>query len=114
MELIIAIGLPLVLFMGGLLLSEYAYQAGETMDARRAIVFEVYRYAMCFIMVLLFGIMAFQMISALIVDAANTQALAAPGVGVILTGGIFLAHWFMKNPLAPKSQANTTPTTTEA
>jgi hypothetical protein len=99
MELILGVFLILALFIGGLLLSEFVYQAGETMEERRAMVFEVYRYAVCFLMVLLFGIMAFQLISALIVDANNTQAMTGPGVGVMISGALFMAHWFMKNPL---------------
>lgn len=101
MELILGILLVLALLIGGLLLSEYSYQLGGTMEERRAIVFEVYRYAVCFLMVLLFGIMAFQLLTAMITDFANTQAMTGPGVGVILSGSLFMLHWFIKNPLLP-------------
>ena len=114
MQLILGLLLVLALFMGGLLLSEYAYQVGETMEERRAVVFEVYRYAICFLMVILFGVLAFQMIGALILDAANSQAMAGPGVGVMISGIIFLVHWFMKNPMLPKPQVIVTPGTPES
>lgn len=114
MELILGLLLILALFVGGLLLSEYVFQAGETMEERRAAVFEVYRYAICFLMVVVFGIMAFQMIGALILDAANSQAMAGPGVGVLISGVIFLVHWFMKNPMTPKPLVVTTPSTPES
>jgi hypothetical protein len=114
MELILGLVLVLALFIGGMLLSEYAYQAGDVMEERRAIVFEVYRYAICFLMVVIFGIMAFQMIGALIIDAANSQAMAGPGVGVMISGMIFLVHWFMKNPMQPKSPVIVTPIAPES
>lgn len=114
MELILGVLLVLALFIGGLLLSEYIYQAGDTMEERRAMVFEVYRYAVCFLMVLLFGIMAFQLISSLIVDAANTQAMAGPGVGVMISGVLFLVHWFMKNPVVTTPSVISTTTTSES
>jgi len=109
MELILGLVLVLALFIGGLLLSEYAYQSGGTMEERRAIVFEVYRYAVCFLMVLLFGIMAFQLLNALITDAANTQAMTGPAVGVMISGGLFLLHWLIKNPLLQAPAKTTTP-----
>ena len=101
MELIAGVLLVLLLVVGGLLLSEYVYQAGGTMEERRAIVFEVYRYSVCFLMVLLFGVMAFQLLNALATDAANTQAMTGPGIGVILAGALFMLHWFIKNPVLP-------------
>jgi hypothetical protein len=107
MELILGVLLVLALFVGGLLLSEYAFQAGGTMEERRAIVFEVYRYAVCFLMVLLFGIMAFQLLNALIMDSANTQAMTGPGIGVMLSGALFLLHWLIKNPLLPSVKVQT-------
>ena len=113
MESILGLLLILALFLGGLVLSEYAYQAGGTMEERKAIVFEIYRYGICYLMVVVFGIMAFQLIAALVVDASNTQAMAGPGIGVILSGGLFFAHWFMKNPVQPKASVITPQTGTE-
>lgn len=107
MELILGVVIILALMIGGLLLSEYAYQLGGTMEERRAIVFEVYRYSVCFLMVLLFGIMAFQLLTAMITDFANTQAMTGPGVGVILSGGLFMLHWFIKNPLLSEKAKET-------
>jgi hypothetical protein len=109
MELILGVLLVLALFIGALLLSEYAYQGGGTMEERRAIVFEVYRYSVCFLMVLLFGIMAFQLLNALIMDAANTQAMTGPGVGVMISGALFLLHWLIKNPLLSSTKAANSP-----
>lgn len=104
MEVIAGVLLVLLLLVGGMLLSEYVYQAGGTMEERRAIVFEVYRYAVCFLMVLLFGIMTFQLLTALVTDAANTQAMTGPGIGVIISGALFMLHWFLKNPVLPKTE----------
>lgn len=69
------------------------------MEERLAVVFEVYRYTICLLMVLLFGLSAFQLVGALIMDINNTQAMAGPGIGVIITGLLFGIHWFMKNPV---------------
>ncbi len=70
------------------------------MQERRAIVFEIYRYSICFFMVAAFGLSAFQLGLGLILDGSNPQALTGPGLGVILSGVIFLVHWFIKNPAA--------------
>lgn len=95
----------LLFFIGGLLLSDYAYRAGGTMEERRAVVFEVYRYAVCLITLLLFGMTAFQLVGSLVAEAATPQALALPGAGALISGLLFLAHWLMKNPALPKSQS---------
>lgn len=102
MEMIIGLLLFVTLFIGGLLLSDYAYRNGGTMEERRAVVFEVYRYAICFIMVIVFGMLAFQLVGALVTDATNTQALTGPAVGVIISIILFLIHWLMPNPGLPK------------
>jgi hypothetical protein len=102
MEILVG-GLALItLFLGGLLLTEYFFRAGGTMEERKAVVFEVYRYTICLVMVLVFGLSAFQLVGALVMDANNTQALAGPGIGVIITGALFLVHWFMKTPACSK------------
>ncbi len=89
-------------FVTGLLLEGYAYQAGGTMNERKAVVFEIYRYATCFVMILLFAVMAFQLFSGMVTDMSNPSALAGPGVGAILSALIFFAHWMMKNPAEGK------------
>lgn len=92
---------PLVLgsvFLFALLLEGYLYQSGGTMNERKAVVFEIYRYAVCFIMIILFAFMAFQLFSGLVADMSNPAALAGPGVGTLLTALIFFAHWMLKNP----------------
>lgn len=89
-------------FLGALLLEGYVYQAGGTMNERKAVVFEIYRYAICFVMIILFAVMAFQLFSGMVTDMSNPAALAGPGVGAILTALIFFAHWMMKNPAEPK------------
>ena len=68
------------------------------MEERLAVVFEVYRYTVCLLMVLLFGFSAFQLVAALVLDANNAQSMAGPGIGAIITGLLFGIHWFMKNP----------------
>ena len=103
MEMLLG-GLALIaLFIGGLLLTDYVYRAGGSMEERKAVVFEVYRYTVCLVMVFVLGLSAFQLIGSLVVDASNAQALAGPGVGVIISGVLFLVHWFIKNPAAPKA-----------
>jgi hypothetical protein len=103
MELFITLLPPLVLlFLGGLLLSDYAYRAGGTMEERRAVVFEVYRYAVCLVTLLMFSFTAFQLVGALVADAGNISGLSLPGAGAIISGLLFLAHWTMKNPALPK------------
>lgn len=72
------------------------------MEERKAIVFEVYRYAVCFVMLIVFSFLGFQLIAALLTDAANTQALAAPAGGILLSAILFVVHWFLKNPCCPK------------
>jgi hypothetical protein len=93
----------ILLFIGGLLLTDYVYRAGGSMEERKAVVFEVYRYTVCLIMVLMFGMMAFQLIGSLVMDASNTQGLAGPGIGAIISGLLFFVHWFMKNPVTYKA-----------
>lgn len=107
MEMILGLGLLALLLVGGLLFSDYVYRMGGTMEERRAIVFEVYRYTLCLIMVLMFGLMAFQLIGALVTDAGNTQAMAGPGVGALITAALFAIHWFMKNPALPSGDKPT-------
>jgi hypothetical protein len=109
MEILLAVLSPaLMLLIGGLLLSDYAYRAGGTMEERRAVVFEVYRYAVCLITLLVFGVTAFQLVGALLSDAGNAQSLTLPGAGAIISALLFLAHWTMKNPALPKPGKPTT------
>jgi len=107
MEFIFGGLLLIALLVGGLLLSDYVYRSGGTMEERRAVVFEVYRYTVCLLMVLLFGLSAFQLAAALITDPSNAQAMGGPGVGAIITGLFFLIHWFIKNPAVPKLSSST-------
>lgn len=88
------------LFIGVLLLIDYLERIAGSMQERKAIIFEVYRYAVCFLMVAAFGLSAFQLTVALINDASNPQALAPAGLGSIISGLLFLIHWFIKNPAA--------------
>lgn len=110
MELLLGLGVFAAVYLGGLLLSDYVYRTGGTMEERKAVVFEVYRYAICFIMVLIFGLLAFQLLTGLIGSMASggqadMQMLAGPGIGAIITAILFIAHWMMKNPAAPKTIA---------
>lgn len=100
---IISVFLLLALLFGGLLLEGYIHQGGGTMEERRAVVFEIYRYAVCFIMVIIFGLMTFQLIGSLLGGASEPNTLAGPGVGVLLSIVLFAAHWLMKNPVLPKA-----------
>jgi flagellar biosynthesis protein FliQ len=112
MELLLGLLLFANLFLGGLLLADYVYRTGGTMDERKAVVFEIYRYSICFIMVIVFGLLAFQLLSGLLGSMfsgtpVDPQALAGPGVGAIITAILFLAHWLMKNPALPKADTAT-------
>lgn len=103
METLVAIGISLSIFVGGLLLTDYIDRAGGTMEERIAVVFEVYRYAVCFLMVIVFGLSSFQMVGALLSGVNSTVALAGPGIGVVISGLLFLTHWLLRNPALPKS-----------
>lgn len=105
METMLIIGIILIInvFVGTLLLADYLERAGETMQERKAIIFEIYRYAVCFLMVVVFGLSAFQLVAALITDASNPQALLPAGLGAIISGLLFLIHWLLKNPAIGKT-----------
>jgi hypothetical protein len=104
---ILLLGIILIpaLFVGTLLLVDYLERAGATMQERKAIIFEIYRYAICFLTVILFGLSAFQLAGALISESGNPQALTPPGLGSIISGLIFLIHWLIKNPAIPNNAA---------
>ncbi len=89
--------------IGILLFADYLERVASTMEERKAIIFEIYRYAICFLMVIVFGLSAFQLAGALIGDASNPQALTPPGLSAIISGIFFLVHWFIKNPVQPKA-----------
>jgi hypothetical protein len=113
MEILLLVSiLTPALFMGILLLVDYVERVGATMQERKAIIFEIYRYSVCFLMVIVFGLSAFQLAGALIADSGNPQALTPPGLASIISGIIFLIHWLIKNPaisknaVKPDEQAN--------
>jgi drug/metabolite transporter (DMT)-like permease len=103
MESLIGLVLLINMLLGGLFLSDFALRTGGTMEERKAVVFEVYRYAVCFVMVVVFTFTGFQLLVALLTDAGNVQGLSGPGAGVLLSVILFLVHWFMKNPAYGKS-----------
>lgn len=105
MESLIGLVLLLNMLLGGLFLSDFAFRTGGNMEERKAVVFEVYRYAICFVMVIVFTFMGFQLVVSLLTDASNVQALSGPGAGVLLSALLFTIHWFMKNPVYSKTQA---------
>lgn len=106
MELLMGLVLLVNLLLGGLLLSDYAFRLGGTMEERKAVVFEVYRYSICFVMVVVLGLMGFQLVAALLTDPSNTQALMGPGAGVLISALLFLVHWLIKNPACSKSSSS--------
>ncbi len=91
----------MVAFILGLLLVDYACKAGGTMEERRAVVFEVYRYSICLITMMVFGLTAFQM-AAMLLTPSGAAAAGVPAAGAIISILLFVAHWFMKNPALPK------------
>ena len=105
MELLLGLVILVNVLIGGLLLSDFAFRLGGTMEERKAVVFEVYRYAICFVMVIVIGLMGFQLVAALLADASNTQAMMGPAAGVIISVLLFVVHWFIKNPACPKAKA---------
>lgn len=94
--------LIIALFVGTLLFVDYLERAGATMQERKAIIFEIYRYAVCFLMVSVFGLSTFQLLGALLGDAGNPQALIPPGLSSIISGLLFLIHWSIRNPAMPQ------------
>lgn len=104
MEPFLLMLLVLAVFIGAWLLVNSFINAqdqeGElTVKERTAVVFEVYRYAVCFMAMLFFGVMGYLSIAALFTGGMeNPQALVGPGIGVLISVAIFLLHWRMKNP----------------
>lgn len=115
MELIVGLFLLIALFVGALLLVDYVFRAGGTMQERKAVVFEVYRYAVCFVMLIVFGLMGFQLISGLMSENSSPGVLSGPALGVLISGLLFITHWLLKNPserttaIAPEASSSDTP-----
>src|SRR5687767_4334406 len=102
-SLVIGILLLPVLLGGGLLLIGILSPTGglnamNSAEERRAVIFEIYRYSICYVMVLVFALMAFQLLGAVMTDMNNGAAMAAPAAGVILSAILFIIHWKMKSP----------------
>jgi len=103
---------PLLLafiFLIGLFLMAYLLvcsidnQKDLSMTEKIALVFEVYRYAVCFVMIIVFGLLAYFVVGGMITSPQAMAELVGPGVGVLLSAVLFLAHWRMKNPSLPKA-----------
>jgi hypothetical protein len=108
MPFIIGILLLPFLFGGGVLLVGALSPTGglntmNTAEERRAVVFEIYRYSICYVMVMVFAVMAFQLLGSALSDMNNIAAMGAPAAGVILSGILFIVHWKMKSPASPAS-----------
>ena len=67
------------------------------MDERLAVVFEVYRYAVCWFCIVLFLILGFMLIMGAL-TAQNATGVAAYGGGILLCLALFILHWRLKNP----------------
>ena len=76
-----------------------AQLGGNSVKDPGALVFEVYRYTVCFVMVLVFGLGAFVVINTMLAGG-DSAALAGNGVTVLLSLALFALHWRMKNPAA--------------
>lgn len=100
LALILLIGLFL---MGFVLVCSIDNQKDLTMTEKIALVFEVYRYAVCFVMMIVFGLLAYFVVGGLVSNPQAMAELVGPGVGVLLSAVLFLAHWRMKNPALPKA-----------
>ncbi len=95
-----AIWMPLIiilLFIGGLITVALLEQMGGTMKEKAALVFEVYRYTVCFVMVLVFTLMAYTVLSG-VFSGQEANAVAGAGLGVLLSVALYFIHWKMKNP----------------
>ncbi|MEB3286083.1 MAG: hypothetical protein VKJ04_01130 [Vampirovibrionales bacterium] len=70
------------------------------MDERLAIVFEAYRYAVCWLCLALFLVFGFVLMFVLFTAHGPeiTMFVAAQGGGLLLCLAIFMLHWRMKNP----------------
>ena len=86
------------LFAMALLVAGVLVQTGGTMKERAALVFEVYRYTVCFVMVIVFGLMAYTVVTGLLAGSTDPGTLGASGVGVVLSLVLYCLHMFMKNP----------------
>ncbi len=84
--------------MAYLLVCAFENQKDLTMSEKIALVFEVYRYAVCFVMLVVFGLLAYFVVGGLITSPQAVAELVGPGVGVILSAVLFLVHWRLKNP----------------
>lgn len=107
MELLLLSGLlgTIPLFCVALMFVDYLEQRGQTVEERKAILFEIYRYGICFWTMLLFGFSTFQIAVALIGESANPQALIVPSLGAGVSALFFGVHWFIKFPASkPKAE----------
>ena len=77
------------------------------MEERKAVVFEVYRYTICMLMMVFFTGSAFILFSTLLGDMEHPDKAAGPGIATVLCAVIFAAHWMMPNPAAPAIEAKT-------
>jgi NO-binding membrane sensor protein with MHYT domain len=70
------------------------------MNERFSVVFEVYRYAVCWLCVAFALIFAFLVLVGFFSPVASqtTPLLAAQGSGFLLALAIFVLHWRLKNP----------------
>lgn len=84
----------------GLLLPLTLVQKGEThsMKDTQSLVFEIYRYGVCFVMVLGFTILSYVLLSSLLSNPGDFRSMGGPALGVLLSVALFFTHWRMKNP----------------
>ena len=89
----------IILFGGGMVIVLLMMnQGGSTMNTPQAAAFEVYRYAVCFVSVLIFGMMSHSLLHGLVRDYTDANNLAVSGAGVLIAAILFVLHWKMTNP----------------
>ena len=71
---------------------------GYVMNEKTAIVFEIYRYAVCFVTLCSFSLLSYAVIGGYLADPGNIKALAGAAVGVIISLVLYVVHWRLKNP----------------
>jgi len=101
LALVMALVFLLALIAVGVL-SLASKEGKESMNNPAGLAFEVYRYAVCFVMVVIFALSAFMAITGVIASfmgtAPDATSMTTNGLAVLLSAGIFLLHWRLKNP----------------
>lgn len=79
----------------------------------RQMAFELYRHAICFVAVIIFGLFAYQLLLLLITKQGSDTQYAIMGAGILIPAILWIGHWFMEPPteesLSPPTKPDDTP-----